>query len=119
METEKLQNWNQLEYAKYSFWQDSIYKGEKTIQIFVYLEIQYKDSENPHIIINTEVVVDNKGLVRAFDEPVIRLNNLFRMDNLSYFYLYLLPLEDKMIQIALRYAQKKIDQYLKAEGENL
>jgi hypothetical protein len=119
METEKLQNWNQLEYAKYSFWQDSIYIGEKTISIFVYLEIQYKDSENPHIIINTEVVVDNKGLVRATEESIIRLNNLFRLDNLSYFHLYLLPLEDKMIKIALRYAEKKIDQYLKVDGENL
>ena len=50
---------------------------------------------------------------------MIRLNNLFKLDNLSYFYLYLLPLEDKMIKIALRYAQKKIDEYLKVEGENL
>ena len=119
METEKLQNWNQLEYAKFSFWQDSIYIDKKEISIFVYLEIQYKDSENPHIIINTEIVVDNKGHVRAFEESMIRLNNLFKLDNLSYFYLYLLPLEDKMIKIALRYAQKKIDEYLKVEGENL
>ena len=56
METEKLQNWNQLEYAKYSFWQDSIYIDKKEISIFVYLEIQYKDSENPHIIIKTDEI---------------------------------------------------------------
>jgi hypothetical protein len=119
MTNEKTKNWNQLVNVKYRFWQDSIYIDKKEITIFVDLEINYNDSENPRIIINTEIVVEDKGQVRALEEPIIRLNNLFRLDNLSYYDLYLLPLEDKIIKIALRYAEKKIDEYLEVEGENL
>ena len=115
----KARNWNQLINVKYRFWQESMYIDKKEITIFVDLEINYNDGENPHIIINTEIVVENKGQVRVLEEPIIRLNNLFRLDNLSSYYLYLLPLEDKMIKIALRYAEKKIDEYLEVEGENL
>ena len=118
MTNDKTENWNKLEYVKYSFWQESIYINKKVISIVVYLEIKYSDRENPHIIINTEVVVGNEE-ARAFEEKNIILNNLFRLDNLSYYHLYLLPLEDKMIKIALRYAEKKIGEYLKVEGENL
>jgi hypothetical protein len=115
----KARNWNQLVNVKYRFWQDSIYIDKKEITIFVDLEINYNDSENPRIIINTEIIVEDKGQVRGLEEPIIRLNNLFKLDNLSYYDLYLLPLEDKIIKIALRYAEKKIDEYLEAEGENL
>jgi hypothetical protein len=115
----KARNWNQLINVKYRFWQESTYFNKKEITIFVDLEINYNDSEHPHIIINTEIVVEDKGQVRASEEPIVRLNNLFRLDNLSYYYLYLLPLEDKMIKIALQYAEKKIDEYLEVEGENL
>ena len=119
MTNDKIENWNKLEYVKYSFWQEAIYINKKVISIVVYLEIKYSERENPHIIINTEVVVGNEEEVNPFKEKIVRLNNLFRLDNLSYFHLYLLPLEDKMIKIALRYAEKKIDEFLKAEGENL
>jgi len=119
MTNQKTENWNQLLNVKYRFWQESLYINKKEITIFVNLEINYNDSENPHIIINTEIVVEDKGEVRGLQEPTITLNNLFRLDNLSYFDLYLLPLEDKMIKIALRYAEKKIDEYLEVEGENL
>jgi hypothetical protein len=115
----KKNNWNELTYVKYTFWHDTIYKDKKQISIYAHLEIDYKNSDKPSIIINTEIVIDNNGDVRFMDEQVTRLNNLFRVENLSYFHLYLLPLEDKMIQIALRYAEKKIEQYFKAEGENL
>lgn len=114
----KAENWNKLEYVKYSFWQEAIYINKKVISIVVYLEIKYSDRENPHIIINTEIGVKDEE-ARPFEKPNIKLNNLFRLDNLSYYHLYLLPLEDKMIKIALRYAEKKIGEYLKAEGENL
>jgi hypothetical protein len=115
----KARNWNQLINVKYRFWQESMYIDKKEITIFVDLEINYNDGENPRIIINTEIVVKDKGQIGALQEPIVRLNNLFRLDNLSYYYLYLLPLEDKMIKIALRYAEKKIDEYLEVEGENL
>lgn len=118
MTNEKTKNWNELLNVKYRFWQDSIYIDKKEITIFVNLEIQYSDSENPHIIINTEIVVRDEE-ARPFEESTITLNNLFRLDNLSYYDLYLLPLEDKMIKIALRYAENKIHEFLKAEGENL
>lgn len=119
MKNEKTENWNQLINVKYRFWQESMYIDKKEITIFVDLEINYNDGENPHIIINTEIVVEDKGQIGALQEPIVRLNNLFRLENLSYFDLYLLPLEDKMIKIALRYAEKKIGEYLKVEGENL
>ena len=118
MENEK-KNWNELTYVKYTFWHEPIYRDKKEISIYAHLEIDYKNSDKPLIIINTEIVIDNKGDVRFMDEQVTRLNNLFRVENLSYFHLYLLPLEDKMIQIALKYAEKKIDQFFKADGENL
>ena len=118
MTNDKIENWNKLEYVKYSFWQEAIYINKNVISIVVYLEIKYSDRENPHIIINTEISVNNEE-ARPFEKPNIRLNNLFRLDNLSYYDLYLLPLEDKMIKIALRYAEKKIGEYLKVEGENL
>ena len=119
MTNDKIENWNQLLNVKYRFWQEAIHINKKVISIFVDLEINYNDRENPHIIINTEVVVGNDEEVKPFKEKIVRLNNLFRLDNLSYYHLYLLPLEDKMIKIALRYAEKKIGEYLKVEGENL
>ena len=119
MTNDKIENWNQLLNVKYRFWQEAIHINKKVISIFVDLEINYNDRENPHIIINTEVVIKDKGEIGALQEPIVRLNNLFRLDNLSYYHLYLLPLEDKMIKIALRYAEKKIGEYLKVEGENL
>ena len=41
MTNDKIENWNKLEYVKYSFWQEALYIDKKVISIVVYLEIKY------------------------------------------------------------------------------
>lgn len=109
-----VENWNQLEYAKYKFWQETIYFEEKEISISADLEIDYYNSENPCLKINTKINIENNGFVRALEEKHTILNNLFRLENLNDSYIYLLPFEDKVVKRALNFGRKKITEFLKA-----
>jgi|688.fasta_scaffold520242_3 hypothetical protein len=120
MENEE-NNWNELNYAKYTFCEHSIWldNNKKEVAIYVYLEIDYYDSVKPKITINTQIVVKNHGELRYSQLEEISLKNLFKLENISDLELYLLPLEDKVIKKALKHAEKKIEQYIKVEGQNL
>lgn len=119
METEELENWNQLEYCKYSFWEEGIYIDSKEIHVRVNLEIDCDDWETPNITINTRIIINNYGHVRFGENQKTELANLFKVENLSIRYFYLLSLENKMIQIALKFAEKKIEEITKTQGQNL
>lgn len=111
---EAVENWNELEYAKYKFWQETIYFEEKEISISAYLEIDYYNSEDPCLKINTKINIENNGYVGAMGEKHTILNNLFKLENIKDSYLYLLPFEDEVVKRALNFGQKKITEFLKA-----
>jgi hypothetical protein len=112
------ENWNELEYSKYRFYAESIWLDKKEVCVVIYLEIDYISRE-PSFTIHTRIIIKNHGEVPFGEEKEIELNNLFRMEKISDLHLYLLPYEEKMINIALAYAKNKIKQYYDAEGENL
>jgi hypothetical protein len=116
METEELQNWNQLINCKYTFWQEEIDIDSKEISVRVNLEIDCNDWEYPNINIDTKIfIIDYDGVLRKSTE----LKNLFKLENLKSCYFYLLPLENEMIEIALNFAKTKIKEIQKSQGENL
>ena len=109
-----VENWNQLEYAKYHFWQEAIHFEKKEIIINAYLEIDYNTTEDPCLKINTQIDIENNGFVIFPNEKHTCLHNLFKMENLNNSYLYLLPFEEKVVKRVFNFGQKKITEFVKA-----
>lgn len=67
MENNKLQNWNQLEYAKYHFWQEAIDIEDKEVLIRVDLYMDYRDREEVKFKIKSKIRIINNGNLRFFE----------------------------------------------------
>lgn len=114
-----LQNWNQLEYAKYHFWQESIHIKDKEVYIAVDLYMDYTDREEVKFKINSKIKIINHGHIRVSESRETNLKNLFRLKKVSEIHLYILPYEEELIKKALDYAKEKITQFTDCDGENL
>jgi hypothetical protein len=119
MENNNLQNWNQLDYAKYHFWQEAIYIKDKEVHIRVNLYMDYRDREEAKFKINSKISIINHGNIRFLESKETILHNLFRLKKVSEIHLYILPYEEEMIKRALNYAKEKITEFAKCDGENL
>ena len=119
MKNNNLQNWNQLDYAKYSFWQEPIFIRDLKINICVYLKMDYSNRENAKFEVNSEIIIINNGKLLFLENKETILHNLFRLKKISELHLYILPYEEEMIKRALNYAKEKITEFANCEGENL
>ena len=108
MKNNNLQNWNQLDYAKYSFWQEPIFIRDLKINICVYLKMDYSNRENAKFEVNSEIIIINNGKLLFLENKETILHNLFRLKKISELHLYILPYEEEMIKRALNYAKEKI-----------
>jgi hypothetical protein len=119
MKNNNLQNWNQLDYAKYSFWQETIFIRDKKIDIYVDLHMDYINREEVKFEVNSKIKIINNGKLCFGENKETILYNLFRLKKVSELHLYILPYEEEMIKRALNYAKEKITEFANCDGENL
>ena len=119
MKNNNLQNWNQLDYAKYSFWQETIFIRDKKIDIYVDLHMDYGNREEVKFEVNSKIKIIDNGKLCFLQNKETILYNLFRLKKVSELHLYILPYEEEMIKRALNYAKEKITEFANCEGENL